>query len=115
MANTKIDLVEGYTIKTVGKQSFAVSIIQIDPVESKAGKSIVLASTRGAKTIVVDGEEVRFNVNVYKLKNQAKAKFFKLVDLLGLKSYMVSGNWCTTYHMKIQFNCILGMYQLSDT
>ena len=73
MANTKIDLVEGYTIKTVGKQSFAVSIIQIDPVESKAGKSIVLASTRGAKTIVVDGEEVRFNVNVNKLKNQAKA------------------------------------------
>lgn len=71
MANTKIDLVEGYTINTVGKQSFAVSIIKIDPVESKAGKSIVLASTRGAKTIVVDGEEVRFNVNVYKLKNQA--------------------------------------------
>ena len=71
MASTKIDLVEGYSITTVGKTAYAVSIIKIDPVESKAGKSIVLASTRGAKTIVVDGEEVRFNVNVYKLKNQA--------------------------------------------
>jgi len=71
MANAKIDLVEGHSIKTVGKQSFAVSIIKVDPVESKAGKSIVLASTRGAATIVVDGAEVRFNVNVYKLKNQA--------------------------------------------
>ena len=40
----------------------------IQPVQSKSGKSIVIASTRGRETFEHDGESLHVNLNVYKLK-----------------------------------------------
>ena len=40
----------------------------LTPGQSKAGKSIVIASTRGRETFTHEGESLHVNLNVYKLK-----------------------------------------------
>ena len=40
----------------------------LTPVQSKSGKSIVIASTRGRETFTHEGESLHVNLNVYKLK-----------------------------------------------
>ena len=42
----------------------------LQPVLSKSGKSIVIASTRGRESFDHDGELVHVNLNVYKLKTE---------------------------------------------
>ena len=42
----------------------------LQPVMSKSGKSIVVASTRGRETFEHEGESLHVNLNVYKLKTE---------------------------------------------
>ena len=44
--------------------------VKIEPVTSKSGKSIVIASTRGRDAFVYDGKEVFVNLNAYHSKEE---------------------------------------------
>ncbi len=55
-----------YTIKG----GYLIAKVKIEPFVSKAGKSIVVASTRGRETFVHDGKEVHVNLNAYHSKEE---------------------------------------------
>ena len=55
-----------YTIKG----GYLIAKVKIEPVTSKSGKSIVVASTRGRETFVHDGKEVHVNLNAYHSKEE---------------------------------------------
>ena len=50
------------------KDNMIIIRFPLTPVQSKSGKSIVIASTRGRETFDHDGEQLHVNLNVYKLK-----------------------------------------------
>ena len=47
---------------------------KIQPVKSKAGKSMVIASSRGADTFDWDGKQVRVNFNAYVMLEEWEGK-----------------------------------------
>ena len=64
MANMPTD-----STNTIGEYTFTDSHIickyPISPRMAKTGKSMLLATTRGAESIPHDGVDVQFNVNIY--------------------------------------------------
>ena len=63
------DLIGQYTVE--GDE--IVARFKIDPKEAKSGKSMLLASTRGAETFTHEGMKIHMNINMYVTLAEYKA------------------------------------------
>mgnify|MGYP003626997128 FL=1 len=63
------DLIGQYTVE--GDE--IVARFKIDPKEAKSGKSMLLASTRGAETFTHEGMDIHMNINMYVTLAEYKA------------------------------------------
>ena len=77
MANTPLVPTTEYEFAVEGNT--LVMRFPIKPTVSKSGKSVLLATTNGAKVFAYDGYDIQMNVNCYVQKSiwdaiQAKAK-----------------------------------------